>query len=71
MQVVLRALASRWTISLAGVVILALLIWFFGPLLDALEGWLPRSGVRPGSAACLGRVEPVARRRSQTPRAET
>jgi type VI secretion system protein ImpL len=42
MQVVLRALASRWTISLAGIVILALLIWFFGPLLDALEGWLPR-----------------------------
>ena len=42
MQVVLRTLASRWTISFVGVLILALLIWFFGPLLEALEGWLPR-----------------------------
>jgi len=42
MQVVLRALASRWTISFGGIAILAMLIWVFGPLLDALEGWLPR-----------------------------
>ena len=34
----LRFLASRWVLSFAGVAILALLVWFFGPLLPLLEG---------------------------------
>ena len=45
MQAVLRSLTSRWAMSLVGIVILALLIWFFGPLLEPLEGWLPRLAV--------------------------
>ncbi len=47
MQATLRLLASRWSLSLAGTAILALLAWFFAPLLGGLagwglEGWLPR-----------------------------
>ena len=38
----LRFLASRWVLSFIGVAILALLIWFFGPLLPLLEGWVAR-----------------------------
>ena len=38
----LRLLASRWVLSFVGVAILALLVWFFGPLLPLLEGWLAR-----------------------------
>ena len=38
----LRFLASRWVLSFVGVAILALLIWFFGPLLPLLEGWVAR-----------------------------
>src|SRR5262245_23417564 len=38
----LRFLISRWVLSLTGVAILALLVWFFGPLLPLLEGWVAR-----------------------------
>ena len=43
----LRFLASRWVLSFVGVVILALLVWFFGPLLPLLEGWVARLVVIP------------------------
>ena len=38
----LRFLASRWVLSFVGVAILAMLVWFFGPLLPLLEGWVAR-----------------------------
>lgn len=38
----LRFLLSRWVLSLLGVVVLGLLVWFFGPLLATFEEWLPR-----------------------------
>ena len=38
----LRFLASRWVLSFVGVAIVALLVWFFGPLLAWLEGWVAR-----------------------------
>ena len=41
----LRILASRWVVSFAGIAILALLVWFFGPLLEPLEGWVPRLAI--------------------------
>jgi type VI secretion system protein ImpL len=45
MQAVLRFLASRWVLSFVGVAILAVLVWVFGPLLEALEGWVPRLAI--------------------------
>jgi len=42
MQAAVRFLASRWSLSFVGTAILALLVWFFAPLTEALEGWLPR-----------------------------
>jgi len=42
MQAFLRVIFSRWSLSFVGVAVLALLVWFFGPLLGMLEGWLPR-----------------------------
>ena len=42
MRAVLNFLLSRWTLSFVGVAILALLVWFFGPLVELLEGWLAR-----------------------------
>jgi type VI secretion system protein ImpL len=41
----LRFLISRWVLSFVGVAILALLVWFFGPLLAVLEGWPARLAV--------------------------
>jgi type VI secretion system protein ImpL len=41
----LRILGSRWLLSLVGTVILALLVWTFGPLLDFLERWAPRLAI--------------------------
>jgi type VI secretion system protein ImpL len=41
----LRILAARWVLSFVGVAILAALVWFFGPLVDALEGWVPRLAI--------------------------
>ena len=45
MQAMLRLLTSRWSLSLVGTVILALLVWFFAPLVEALEGWPPRLAI--------------------------
>lgn len=45
MQATLRFLTSRWVLSLVGTAILALLVWFFAPLAEALEGWLPRLAI--------------------------
>jgi type VI secretion system protein ImpL len=42
---VLHFLASRWVLSFVGVAILALLVWFFGPLLPWLEGWISRLAI--------------------------
>jgi type VI secretion system protein ImpL len=39
MPSVVRALLSRWTISFIGTVLLAWLVWVFGPLQPALETW--------------------------------
>lgn len=39
MNRVIGVLLSRWTISLLGVVLLAGLLWVFGPLLPQLEDW--------------------------------
>ena len=39
---VIGVLLSRWVLSFVGIVLLALLVWVFGPLLDMLESWLPR-----------------------------
>ncbi len=40
---VLRFFGSRWFLSLLGVLLLALLVWWFGPFLAALEGWIART----------------------------
>jgi type VI secretion system protein ImpL len=45
MQAMLRLLTSRWSLSLVGTAIPALLVWFFAPLVEALEGWLPRLAI--------------------------
>jgi type VI secretion system protein ImpL len=39
MNPVIAVILSRWTISLLGVVLLAGLLWVFGPLLPQLEDW--------------------------------
>src|ERR1700754_2833645 len=35
-------LTARWLLRLAGTIVLAGIVWFFGPLLAPLEGWAPR-----------------------------
>ena len=40
-----RVLLSRWTLTGLGVLLLALLVWFLGPLLTFLEGWPIRLGI--------------------------
>ncbi|MGE4076386.1 MAG: type VI secretion system membrane subunit TssM [Reyranella sp.] len=45
---VLRFLVSRWVLSFVGVAILAALVWLFGPLLQPLEGWIPRAAIIAG-----------------------
>ena len=45
---ILRVLLSRWLLSLVGAAILAALAWEFGPLLPALESWVPRLGIALG-----------------------
>ncbi len=42
MQSLAALLASRWTLSLLGTAFIAVLFWFYAPLLPAFEGWLPR-----------------------------
>src|SRR5271169_3710641 len=43
MRAVLRFLGSRWFLSFIGVVLLAILIWLFGPFLAFLEDWITRA----------------------------
>ncbi len=38
-------LGSRWFLSFIGVAILGALVWFFGPLLSFLDGWIERAAV--------------------------
>jgi type VI secretion system protein ImpL len=47
-MIVLRFLISRWVLSFIGVAILAALVWFFGPLVEMLEGWVPRAAIIVG-----------------------
>ena len=42
MGAILRVLGSRWFLSFVGVVLLALLIWWFGPFLSFMESWIVR-----------------------------
>ncbi len=42
---VLRFLLSRWFLSFIGVVLLSLLVWWFGPFLSFLESWIVRAAV--------------------------
>jgi type VI secretion system protein ImpL len=39
----MRFLGSRWFLSFIGILLVGLLIWFFGPFLAFLESWLPRA----------------------------
>jgi type VI secretion system protein ImpL len=39
----LRFLGSRWFLTFIGVLLIGLLIWFFGPFLGFLESWLTRA----------------------------
>lgn len=48
---VLRFLLSRWVLSLVGVIILALLVWFFGPVFPIFEALGPRGAVIAGLLA--------------------
>jgi type VI secretion system protein ImpL len=45
MQSVFQVLTSRWLLSFVGTAIVALLVWFFAPLVEALEGWQPRLAI--------------------------
>jgi type VI secretion system protein ImpL len=42
MRAVVRFLGSRWFLSFVGLVLLAVLVWLFGPFLSLLESWLAR-----------------------------
>jgi type VI secretion system protein ImpL len=41
----MRFLFSRWLLSFIGVVLLSLLLWWFGPFLAFLESWIVRAAV--------------------------
>ena len=43
MRAVLRFFGSRWFLTFVGVLLVSLLIWFFGPFLEFLESWIPRA----------------------------
>jgi type VI secretion system protein ImpL len=45
MRAVLRFLGSRWFLTFIGVLLVSLLIWYFGPFLSFLESWVPRAVV--------------------------
>src|SRR6201989_3001483 len=42
MKSIVEFLFSRWVLSFAGTALLAILVWFFGPLLPVLESSLVR-----------------------------
>jgi type VI secretion system protein ImpL len=45
MAAVLRFLGSRWFLTFIGVLLISLLIWYFGPFLAFLESWIPRASI--------------------------
>src|ERR1700722_3129085 len=45
MRAILRFLGSRWFLTFIGVVLLSLLVWWFGPFLSFLESWITRAAV--------------------------
>lgn len=45
MRAVLRFFGSRWFLSFLGVLLIGLLIWYFGPFLSFLESWIPRAAI--------------------------
>lgn len=45
MTSILRSLLSRWAITFVGTALLALLVWFLGPLLAPLEPWFVRLAI--------------------------
>ncbi|MCW3473910.1 type VI secretion system membrane subunit TssM [Limobrevibacterium gyesilva] len=45
MKAVIGFFASRWFLTFIGVALLAVLVWYFGPLLDALESWIVRLAI--------------------------
>src|SRR5437868_15355566 len=42
MSAVLAFLVARWALTFIGTALLAVLLWFFGPFLAALEDWAVR-----------------------------
>ncbi|MCA1846827.1 MAG: hypothetical protein LC792_27255 [Actinobacteria bacterium] len=42
MNPVLAFLVARWFLTFVGTALLALVLWFFGPFFEPLEGWLVR-----------------------------
>jgi type VI secretion system protein ImpL len=66
---VIRFLLSRWALSFVGVLILAALVWSFGPLLPFFEEWVPRLAVVVGLlliwAASNVTLDLIRRRREQ------
>jgi type VI secretion system protein ImpL len=42
MNAVLAFLVARWVLTFVGTALLALVLWFFGPFVEPLEGWLVR-----------------------------
>ncbi len=45
MRAILRFLGSRWFLTFIGVVLLSLLVWWFGPFLTLLESWIARGAL--------------------------
>ena len=41
----MRFLLSRWFLSFIGVVLLSLLLWWFGPFLSFLTSWITRAAI--------------------------
>ena len=42
---ILRFFGSRWFLTFVGVVLIGLLVWYFGPYLEILESWIPRAAI--------------------------
>ena len=45
MSAVLAFLVARWFLSFIGTALLAALVWFFGPFLEAFESWVVRLAI--------------------------
>jgi len=51
-----KILLSRWTMTAIGTVLLAALVWVFGPFVPALEPWLPQAAIILGLVVVWGVV---------------